>query len=201
LLFMIPGIAYGKAVGTFTKEDGACNAMAKSMGSMGSFLALAFVSAQFINYFNYTKLGTIIALAGASFFKAAKIGLIPLMIIFVLFSAFMNLFMGSASAKWNILAPVFVPMFMLLGYSPELCQLAYRIGDSSTNIITPMMTYFAVIITFAQRYDKKAGIGTITATMIPYSVLFLVFWTLLLVVWLLAGLPIGPGVGITYMLG
>jgi aminobenzoyl-glutamate transport protein len=123
------------------------------------------------------------------------------MIIFVLFSAFMNLFMGSASAKWNILAPVFVPMFMLLGYSPELCQLAYRIGDSSTNIITPMMTYFAVIITFAQRYDKKAGIGTITATMIPYSVLFLVFWTLLLVVWLLAGLPIGPGVGITYMLG
>ena len=113
----------------------------------------------------------------------------------------MNLFMGSASAKWNILAPVFVPMFMLLGYSPELCQLAYRIGDSSTNIITPMMTYFAVIITFAQRYDKKAGIGTITATMIPYSVLFLVFWTLLLVVWLLAGLPIGPGIGITYLLG
>ena len=113
----------------------------------------------------------------------------------------MNLFMGSASAKWNILAPVFVPMFMLLGYSPELCQLAYRIGDSSTNVITPMMTYFAVIITFAQRYDKKAGIGTITATMIPYSVLFLVFWTALLVAWLLLGLPIGPGVGITYLLG
>ena len=201
LLFMIPGIAYGKTVGTFTKEDGACNAMSKSMASMGSFLALAFVSAQFINYFNYTKLGTILALAGANFFKSVNIGLIPLIVIFILFSAFMNLFMGSASAKWNILAPVFVPMFMLLGYSPELCQLAYRIGDSSTNIITPMMTYFAVIITFAQRYDKKAGIGTITATMIPYSVLFLVFWTLLLVVWLLAGLPIGPGIGITYTLG
>ena len=201
LLFMIPGIAYGKTVGTFTKEDGACNAMSKSMSSMGSFLALAFVSAQFINYFNYTKLGTILALAGANFFKSANIGLIPLIIIFILFSAFMNLFMGSASAKWNILAPVFVPMFMLLGYSPELCQLAYRIGDSSTNIITPMMTYFAVIITFAQRYDKKAGIGTITATMIPYSMLFLVFWTLLLVVWLLAGIPIGPGIGITYTLG
>ena len=198
LLFMLPGIAYGKVVGTFTKKDGACNAMSKSMGSMGSFLALAFVSAQFINYFNYTKLGTIIALAGANFFKSINIGLIPLMIIFVLFSAFMNLFMGSASAKWNILAPVFVPMFMLLGYSPELCQLAYRIGDSSTNIITPMMTYFAVIITFAQRYDKKAGIGTITATMIPYSVAFLVFWTLLMVVWLLLGLPIGVGTGLFY---
>lgn len=200
-LFMLPGIAYGKTVGTFTKESGACDAMSKAMSSMGSFLALAFVSAQFINYFNYTKLGTIIALAGANFFKSINIGLIPLMVIFVLFSAFMNLFMGSASAKWNILAPVFVPMFMLLGYSPELCQMAYRIGDSCTNIITPMMTYFAVIITFAQRYDKKAGIGTITATMIPYSVVFLVFWTLLMVIWLLAGLPIGVDTGLFYTMG
>lgn len=198
-LFMLPGIAYGKTVGTFTKQDGACNAMSKAMASMGSFLALAFVSAQFINYFNYTKLGTIVALAGANFFKSIDIGLIPLIVIFVLFSAFMNLFMGSASAKWNILAPVFVPMFMLLGYSPELCQLAYRIGDSSTNIITPMMTYFAVIITFAQRYDKKAGIGTITATMIPYSFIFLFGWILLLILWLLIGLPIGIGTGIFYM--
>ncbi len=198
LLFMLPGIAYGKTVGKFTKQDGVCNAMSKSMSSMGSFLALAFVSAQFINYFNYTKLGTILALAGASFFKSINIGLIPLMIIFILFSAFMNLFMGSASAKWNILAPVFVPMFMLLGYSPELCQLAYRIGDSSTNIITPMMTYFAVIITFAQRYDKKAGIGTITATMIPYSVTFLICWTIFFAAWILLGLPIGVGTGLFY---
>lgn len=200
-LFMLPGIAYGRTVGTFTKENGACNAMAKSMSSMGSFLALAFVSAQFINYFNYTKLGTIIALTGANFFKSIDIGLIPLMIIFILFSAFMNLFMGSASAKWNILAPVFVPMFMLLGYSPELCQLAYRIGDSSTNIITPMMTYFAVIITFAQRYDKKAGIGTITATMLPYSLTFLVCWTIFFVIWLALGLPIGVGTGLFYPMG
>ena len=197
-LFMLPGIAYGKTVGTFTKENSACDAMSKSMSSMGSFLALAFVSAQFINYFSYTKLGTIIALAGANFFKRIEIGLIPLVIIFILFSAFMNLFMGSASAKWNILAPVFVPMFMLLGYSPELCQLAYRIGDSCTNIITPMMTYFAVIITFAQRYDKKAGIGTITATMVPYSVVFLIGWTLMFVIWLVAGLPIGIGTGLFY---
>jgi aminobenzoyl-glutamate transport protein len=127
LLFMLPGIAYGKVVGTFTKEDGACNAMSKAMSSMGSFLALAFVSAQFINYFNYTKLGTILALSGANVLQKINIGAIPLAIIFILFSAFMNLFMGSASAKWNILAPVFVPMFMLLGYSPEFCQLAYRI--------------------------------------------------------------------------
>ena len=191
LLFLLPGIAYGKTVGAFTKENGVCNAMSKSMASMGSFIALAFVASQFINYFNYTKLGTIIAMTGANFLDTMSIGLIPLMIIFVLFAAIMNLFMGSSSAKWNILAPVFVPMFMQLGYSPELCQLAYRIGDSSTNIITPMMTYFAVILTFAQRYDKKASIGTITATMIPYSLVFLGGWTLMLIAWLMLGLPIG----------
>jgi len=198
LLFFIPGAAYGLTVGTFKDNKDISNAMSKAMASMGSFLALAFVSAQFIKYFEYTKLGTIIALAGASFLESINIGLIPLMVIFVLFSAFMNLFMGSASAKWNILAPVFVPMFMLLGYSPELCQLAYRIGDSCTNIITPMMTYYAVIIMFAQRYDKKAGIGTITATMLPYSVCFLICWTLFMIVWLAIGLPIGIETSLFY---
>ena len=198
LLFFIPGTVYGLCAGTFKNNKDVADAMTKSMASMGSFLALAFVSAQFINYFSYTKLGTIIALAGAAFLESINIGLIPLMIIYVIFSAFMNLFMGSASAKWNILAPVFVPMFMILGYSPELCQLAYRIGDSCTNIITPMMTYYAVIIMFAQRYDKKAGIGTITATMLPYSIAFLVCWTILLVIWLTAGLPIGINTSIFY---
>ena len=190
-LFLLPGIAYGKTVGTFHAQNGVCDAMTKSMSTMGSFLVLAFVSAQFINYFNYTKLGTIVAVVGANFFRTINIGLVPLMIIFIFFSAFMNLFMGSASAKWNILAPVFVPMFMLLGYSPELCQLAYRIGDSSTNIITPMMTYFSVILVFARRYDKKAGIGTLTATMLPYSLAFLIGWTLLFIIWIVLGLPIG----------
>ena len=198
-LFMLPGIAYGKTVGSFTKEKGVCAAMSNSMASMGSFLALAFVASQFINYFNYTKIGSIIALSGANFLEAINIGLIPLLIIFIVFVAFMNLFMGSASAKWNILAPVFVPMFMQLGYTPELCQLAYRIGDSCTNIITPMMTYFAVIIAFAQRYDKKASIGTITATMIPYSLIFLLGWVVLLIIWLALGLPIGPGISAYYM--
>jgi len=198
MLFFIPGVAYGRTVGKFKTDKEVASAMSASMADMGSFLALAFVSAQFINYFSYTKLGTIIALAGASFLKSINIGLIPLMVIFVLFAAFMNLFMGSASAKWNILAPVFVPMFMLLGYSPELCQLAYRIGDSCTNIITPMMTYYAVIIIFAQKYDKKAGIGTITATMLPYSLCFLVAWTIMLILWLSVGLPIGLNTPLFY---
>ena len=198
LLFFIPGVAYGLTTGKFKNDKDIAGAMAKSMADMGSFLALAFVSSQFINYFSYTKLGTIIALSGADLLKAMNVGLIPLMVVFVLFSAFMNLFMGSASAKWNILAPVFVPMFMLLGYSPELCQLAYRVGDSCTNIITPLMTYYAVIIIFAQKYDKKAGIGTITATMLPYSVAFLICWTIFLVIWLALGLPIGPATALFY---
>ena len=198
LMFFIPAVAYGKKAGTLKNHREVCNAMAKSMGAMGSFLALAFVSSQFIQYFSYTKLGTILALNGANFFHSINIGLIPLMVIFVLFSAFMNLFMGSASAKWNILAPVFVPMFMMLGYSPELCQLAYRIGDSCTNLITPMMTYFAVIIIFAQKYDKKAGIGTLTATMLPYSLCFLVCWTIMLIVWLSFGWPIGINTSLVY---
>ena len=198
LMFFIPAVAYGKKAGTLKNHREVCNSMAKAMSSMGSFLALAFVSAQFIQYFSYTQLGTIIALNGANFFRSINIGLIPLMVIFVLFSAFMNLFMGSASAKWNILAPVFVPMFMLLGYSPELCQLAYRIGDSCTNLITPMMTYFAVIVIFAQKYDKKAGIGTITATMLPYSLCFLLVWTIMLIIWLSIGLPIGINTSLAY---
>lgn len=198
LLFFLPAVAYGRTVGTFRDHRQVCDALAKSMSAMGSFLALAFVSAQFINYFNYTQLGTILALKGANLLRQADVGLIPLMVLFVLFSAFLNLFMGSASAKWNILAPVFVPMFMLLGYSPELCQLAYRIGDSCTNIITPMMTYFAVIVVFAQRYDEKAGIGTITATMLPYSLCFLVGWILLLVLWLVMGWPIGVATSLYY---
>ena len=196
LLFFIPGVVYGRTAGVFRGEREICDALGSAMSSMGTFLALAFVSAQFINYFSYTRLGTILALAGAGFFRRVEIGLIPLTVIFVLFSAFMNLFLGSASAKWNILAPVFVPMFMLLGYTPELCQLAYRIGDSCTNLITPLMTYFAVIVVFARKYDPKAGIGTLTATMLPYSLCFLAGWTLLLILWLAAGLPIGPGTGL-----
>ena len=196
LLFFLPGVVYGRAAGTLRGERAVCEALGRTMASMGSYVALAFVAAQFIEYFSYTRLGTILAIRGADFFRSAGVGLIPMMLLFVLFSAFLNLFMGSASAKWNILAPVFVPMFMLLDYTPELAQLAYRIGDSCTNIITPLMSYYAVIVSYARRYDRKAGIGTLTATMLPYSLCFLVFWSLLLVAWLLLGWPIGPGAGI-----
>ena len=129
---------------------------------------------------------------------AADIGMIPLMILFVLLSALINMLMGSASAKWAIMAPIFIPMFMLMGYSPELSQVVYRIGDSVTNVISPMMSFFALIIAYVQKYDKKSGIGTIIATMLPYSVAFFVVWVILLMGWILLGLPLGPGAGLEY---
>ena len=196
IFFLVPAAVYGYISGTFKNHRDVCDAMGKAMSSMGAYIALAFVSAQFISYFSYTHLGTVIALKGAELIKASGIGGIVLMTIFIIFSAFINLFIGSASAKWTILAPIFIPMFMLLGYSPELTQVAYRIGDSSTNIITPLMSYFAIIIVFAKEYDENSGIGTLISTMLPYSVFFLISWSLLLVAWMYLGLPLGPGAGL-----
>jgi aminobenzoyl-glutamate transport protein len=196
LTFFLPSIVYGYKSGTFKDHRHVCAALGKAMSSLGPYMALCFVSAQFINYFNYTHLGTIIALKGAQFLKGTGIGGISLMVLFILFSAFINLFMGSASAKWTILSPIFIPMFMLLGYTPELTQVAYRIGDSCTNIITPLMSYYAMIITFAKKYDTQSGFGTLISTMLPYSMGFLVFWSLLLIVWMSFGLPVGPGAGL-----
>ena len=188
LFFFVPAVVFGLRSGSFSGEREVCAAMGQAMSAMGGYIALAFVSSQLINYFNYTRLGTILALRGAEALEASGIGGIPLMLLFILFSAFLNLFMGSASAKWTILAPVFVPMFMLLGYTPELTQIAYRIGDSCTNLITPLMSYFAMIIVFARRYDPRAGIGTLISIMIPYSMAFLAGWSLMLILWMLAGL-------------
>jgi aminobenzoyl-glutamate transport protein len=196
LIFIIgaaSGIAYGIAAKTYRNDADVIHGMGKSMQTLAVYMVLVFFAAQFVAYFNWTNLGLIVAVQGAEFLKSAGLGSIPLIISFILISGFINLFMGSASAKWAIMAPVFVPMFMLLGYSPELTQAAYRIGDSTTNVISPMMTYFALIVAFVTRYQEKAGLGTVIATMLPYTVAFLLVWTLLLVVWMLLGLPVGPG--------
>lgn len=196
IVFAVAGIAYGIGAGTFRSDTDVMKGMGKAMETLGLYLVLVFFAAQFVAYFNWTNLGLIVAVKGAEFLEAAGLGPILLMVAFILISAFINLFMGSASAKWAIMAPVFVPMFMLLGYTPEFTQTAYRIGDSVTNIVSPMMTYFALIVAFVERYEPKAGIGTVIATMLPYTVVFLVVWSLLLVVWMLLGLPVGPGAGL-----
>jgi aminobenzoyl-glutamate transport protein len=190
---LLAGLGYGIGAGTFKNDADVVKGMKESMESLGLYMVLVFFAAQFVAYFKYTNLGIIFAIKGADVLKASGLGPIPLMLCFVLLAAAINLSMGSASAKWAFMAPVFIPMFMLLGYSPELVQGVYRIGDSSTNLISPMMSFFALIVAFVQRYDAKAGIGTVMATMLPYSVAFLVVWTVLLVVWMLLGLPLGPG--------
>ena len=195
-MFAATGIAYGIGARTFKSDADVMGGMGKAMSTLGLYLVLVFFAAQFVAYFNWTHIGLVLAVKGANLLQASGLGPIPLMAAFVLVSAGINLFMGSASAKWAIMAPVFVPMFMLLGYTPEFVQLAYRIGDSTTNIVSPMMTYFALIVAFVQRYDRRAGLGTVIATMLPYSVAFLVVWMLQLVVWMLAGWPAGPGAGL-----
>ena len=187
------GLVFGIAARTIRNDSDVMKAMGKSMETLGIYLVLVFFAAQFVAYFNWTNLGLILAVKGADVLRSANLGTIPLVIGFVLLSATINLFMGSASAKWAIMAPVFVPMLMLLGYTPEFTQAAYRVGDSVTNIISPMMSYFALIVAFMQRYDPGAGIGTIVATMLPYTVTFLIVWTALLILWISAGLPLGPG--------
>ena len=191
LLFFVPSVVYGKIAGTVKNEKEVASHMSKAMSSMGGYLCLAFVASQFVSYFNYTNLGTIIAVTGAGLLQSANIGTIPLLIGFILITAFINLFMGSASAKWAIMAPVFIPMFLKLNIDPAVVQTAYRIADSSTNIISPLMSYFAMIIVFTQVYDKKAGIGTITSLMLPYSMTFLVAWSVMFIAWVSLGIPVG----------
>ncbi len=189
----LTGLAYGIAAGTIRSDSDAMNGMGKAMETLGGYMVLVFFAAQFVAFFNWTNLGLIVAVKGARMLEASGMTGIPLMIGFVLVAAFLNLFIGSASAKWAVMAPIFVPMFQLLGYGPELTQAAYRIGDSCTNIISPMMSYFALIIAFFQRHEKNAGIGTLVATMLPYSVAFLLAWIVMLAGWMLLDLPFGPG--------
>lgn len=196
VIFFLPSIVYGRVSGRYKNEKDVCAQLGDNMSAMGGYIALSFVAAQFINYFNYTKIGTVLALKGADFLGSSGVSGPVLMILFILFAGVINLLMGSASAKWTILAPVFVPMFMLLGYSPELTQVAYRIGDSCTNLVTPLMAYFAMVVVFAKKYDGESGIGTLIATMLPYSVFFMVGWSVLLVIWMVLGLPLGPGAGL-----
>jgi aminobenzoyl-glutamate transport protein len=187
------GVAYGVGAGTVRSDRDVIKGMNQQMSTLGGYMVLVFFAAQFVAFFNWTNLGLILAVEGAQFLQSAGLHQVPLMLAFILLAATINLAMGSASAKWALMAPVFVPMFMLLGYPPELTQAAYRVGDSVTNIISPMMSYFALIIAFVQRYLARAGLGTLVSLMLPYSVTFLVGWSILFVAWMLLGWPVGPG--------
>ena len=190
------GIIFGTVSGNFKKSEDISDAMDSTMHTMAGYIVLMFFASQFVSYFSWSQLGSIIAISGASFLQHLDISSALLLVLFIFVSAFINLFIGSASAKWALLAPIFVPMFILIGISPEATQTAFRIGDSTTNIITPLMPYYGVIIAFAQKYDKHCGIGTLAAMMLPYSIAFLISWTALLLIWFVVDIPLGPGASI-----
>jgi len=192
------GITYGVVTKKYRNDSDIMNSMAESLKTLATYMVLVFFAAQFVAYFKWSNLGLIMAIKGAGFLSSLNMGLIPLVILFIIFSATLNMFMGSASAKWALLAPIFIPIFMFLGYSPELAQVVFRIGDSVTNIISPMMSFFALIIAFVQKYEKNAGIGTVIATMLPYTIVFFIAWTILMVIWVWIGIPLGPDAGLHY---
>ncbi|MEM9158488.1 MAG: AbgT family transporter [Verrucomicrobiota bacterium] len=192
-IFIVPGIVFGVLTKRIRNDKDVAKLAADSMASMGAYLVLAFIAGQFVAWFNYTQVGSITAVKGAMGLEAIGLTGIPLLLAFLLVAAAMNVFVGSASAKWAFMAPIFVPMLMQMGIAPEATQAAYRVGDSVTNIITPLMPYLPIIIVFAQRYQPDAGLGTIIASMLPYSFAFLIAWTLLLIAWLSLGIPLGPG--------
>jgi aminobenzoyl-glutamate transport protein len=198
ILAAILGIVYGAITGSFKSDADVVKGMVDNLKTLAAFLVLVFFAAQFVAYFKWSNLGLLIAIKGADALNSMDIGLIPLVILFVLLSGFINMFMGSASAKWAILGPVFIPMFMLMGYSPELSQVVYRIGDSVTNMISPMMSFFALIIVYYEKYDKNAGIGTLISTMLPFTITFFIVWSAILIGWILLDLPLGPGAGLYY---
>lgn len=196
--FLIPGLFYGIGAGTVKSDKEVVALMVKTISTISGFLVLLFFAAQFVDYFNYSNVGIILSVTGANFLKSIGFVGIPLIVSFIIVTAFINIFIAVDSAKWAIMAPIFVPMFMQLGLSPELTQVAYRIGDSTTNIIAPLMPFFPLIVAFVKKYNKDSGVGTVITMMLPYSIAFLIAWIILLVIWMLIGLPVGINAPIHY---
>jgi aminobenzoyl-glutamate transport protein len=192
LLFLVLGYAYGKGAGTIANVTAAIGLIVKTWSNLAGMIFLLFVIANFIAFFNYTNLATVLAVNLADFLQTTTLGATSYIILFVIVVAIIDIILTGALAKWAILAPVFVPLFMRLGGDPNLVLAAYRVGDSPMNVITPLNVYLAVMVGFANKYQKDAGIGTIVALMLPYTVVLLVLWTLMLILWYTFGLPLGP---------
>ena len=194
--FVLVGIIYGFTVGTFKKFEDIPRVMSESLSSLTGYIVLVFVIAQFIAIFNYTNLAMVIAVNAATFLKHVGLTGVPLILAILLVTTFVNFFMTSGTTKWYIFAPIFVPLFMMLGLTPEFAQVVYRIADSCTNPITPIYPYLPMIIGMAAKYDKKFGMGNVISMMIPYSFGFLIIWTIFVIIWMFLDLPLGPGAAV-----
>ncbi len=194
VFFLVPGFVYGRLTGVMNNDRDVIDAMAAAMSKLGLYIVLVFFAAQFVAFFGWTQLGQITAVVGAQFLQDINLTGPAVFLLFIPMCMFVNLSLGSASAQWAVTAPIFVPMLMLTGYSPEVIQAAYRIGDSTTNLITPMMSYFGLILAFASRYVRDLGIGTLIATMLPYTIALAIGWIAWFYLYVFGlGLPVGPG--------
>lgn len=198
LMFAIPGVAFGYASKRFTKFDDVAAAMTSAMAGMAGYIALFYFIAQFLKYFDWSNLGLILAINGANMLESSGLPIWVVLILFVIMCCFLNLLIGSASTKWSLLSSVFVPMFMLMGYSPALVQMAYRIGDAVSNPICPTFAYFGMLLALAQKYDKKAGFGTLMSNMMPYVIGYFIFMVAELLIWFFLALPLGPNSSIYF---
>ena len=195
LLFFIPGVAYGFKSGTFKRSNDLIEAMGNAMADMGPFVALCFVMAQFLKYFEWSNLAIILAIKGAVLLQNSGLPALAIMILFIFLCGFLNLFVGSASAKWGLMSSVFVPMFMLLGYHPAVTQMCFRIGDAASDPITPAYAYFGMLLVLCKKYDKDFGFGTLISSMLPYSIAFFICYITQFIVWYVFRIPLGPGAG------
>jgi aminobenzoyl-glutamate transport protein len=193
MLFLVAGIAYGKGAGTMTTSKEVIAAITKTFSGLAGLVFMLLMISQFIAYFNYTNMPTVAAIYMAELLERANIGALPLLIGFIVVIMLLDIIIPGVVPKWAIFAPVFIPIFTRLGTTPQTVLAAYRVGDSPVNVITPLMVYLPFIITVAQGYDKKTGIGTIIALMLPYTIVVMIAWILLFIIWFLLGIPLGPG--------
>ena len=201
LLFLLPGVVYGYMSGTYSSTKDMIDSMTKAMQGMSYYIVMAFFCALFIDAFGKSNLGALMAINGAELLKSASLPAMVTIVGIILLTAFVNLFVGSSSAKWALLGPIFVPMLMQLGISPDLTQAAYRLGDSSSNIITPLMPYFPLVVVYCQRYVKSTGIGTLLSLMLPFSITILIAWTIFLLIYWAIGIPLGVNASYVYPAG
>lgn len=201
LLFLLPGVVYGYMSGTFKTTKDVIDSMTKAMNSMAYYMVMAFFCALFIDAFTKSNLGALLAIEGAQFLQTLNLPSMVTIVGLIFLTAFVNLFVGSSSAKWALLGPIFVPMLMQLNISPDLTQAAYRLGDSSSNIITPLMPYFPLVVVYCQRYVKGTGIGTLLSLMLPFSITIIIAWTLFLLLYWSLGIPLGLQASYVYPAG
>jgi len=201
VIFFFPGLAYGITAGSIKNNRDAARMLGETISSLGPYIVLAFFAAQFIEYFKYSNLGEMIAIVGGQALAQAAFAPSILMVAFIIVVLVGNLFIGSASAKYAFFAPVFVPMFMQVGISPELTQAAYRIGDSASNVIAPLNPYIIIVLAMMQKYARNTGIGSLVSIMLPYTLVFAVAWTALLVIWMISGANLGPAGPLVYTPG